>query len=449
MKTKNKLLALVEIAIVLCSVFLVALPAIAAQEQNQEMQKVSASANTITTASEDDYVLDVYGNANEDDTIDMRDLTYVKLIFFGKKPETELADAKYDGKINPLDFIQIKLIIVGKEKEITIVDSCNRIVTVKKPVKRIILINSYCIDPLRALNVADKIVGVTDSVSKKAPREYFGELCDLPCVGTGGSPDYEVILSLEPDLVIYYALPYYDTAVDMLKSIDPNLPILRFGCGWSAITALSDEPRKLGYIFDRKDEAEECIDWFEGIIDTVKARTEKLSDDEKPRVFYGSGSFIKEGNTWYTYGKGSGRDFSIKLAGGRNIAADLPSAYMDLEWVIEQNPEIIFRSYYPGTWKCYEVDDMTEIIAKREEVLNHPALAEVAAVKDERVLLVSCDLTRGLSYPVGIAYMAKWFHPDIFEDLDPKAIHQEFLTEFQRLDYDLDKHGVFVYPEPS
>jgi hypothetical protein len=105
MKTKNKMLAVVEIAIVLCSVFLVAMPAIAA-DQNQTMQKVSASASTITTASEDDYVLGVYGNANEDDTIDMRDLTYVKLIFFGKKPETELADAKYDGKINPLDFIQ-------------------------------------------------------------------------------------------------------------------------------------------------------------------------------------------------------------------------------------------------------------------------------------------------------------------------------------------------------
>jgi competence protein ComGC len=90
MKTKNKIFVLVEIAIVLCSVFLVAtLPAIAA-EQNQEMQK--ASASEVTTASEDDYVLGIYGNANEDDTIDMRDLTYVKLIFFGKKPETELAD---------------------------------------------------------------------------------------------------------------------------------------------------------------------------------------------------------------------------------------------------------------------------------------------------------------------------------------------------------------------
>ncbi|MCK4732556.1 MAG: hypothetical protein KAT65_08860, partial [Methanophagales archaeon] len=72
---KRKTLALLEIAIVLCSVLLVTLPGIAADQTAQK-----ASASEITTASEDDYVLDIYGNANEDDTIDMRDLTYVKLI---------------------------------------------------------------------------------------------------------------------------------------------------------------------------------------------------------------------------------------------------------------------------------------------------------------------------------------------------------------------------------
>ncbi|MCK4732266.1 MAG: hypothetical protein KAT65_07395, partial [Methanophagales archaeon] len=59
--------ALVEIAIVLCSILLVStLPAVAADQTDEP--------------------LEIYGNANEDDTNDMRDLTYVKLIFFGKKP---------------------------------------------------------------------------------------------------------------------------------------------------------------------------------------------------------------------------------------------------------------------------------------------------------------------------------------------------------------------------
>jgi iron complex transport system substrate-binding protein len=161
MKTKNssfgktflskRRFALVEIIIVLCLVFLVALPGIAAEQSTQEV-----SASKVTTASEDDYVLGIYGNANEDDTIDMRDLTYVKLIFFGKKPETELADAKYDGKINPLDFIQIKLIIVGKEKELTLVDTLGKAVTVHKPVKRIIVIADTQADVIRVLGAVDR-----------------------------------------------------------------------------------------------------------------------------------------------------------------------------------------------------------------------------------------------------------------------------------------------------
>ena len=61
---KAKTIALVGIAVVLCSVLLVAtLPATAIAAE-QTTQKVSAS--TITAASEDDYVLDIYGNANED-----------------------------------------------------------------------------------------------------------------------------------------------------------------------------------------------------------------------------------------------------------------------------------------------------------------------------------------------------------------------------------------------
>jgi hypothetical protein len=45
----------------------------------------------------------IYGDANEDTTVDMRDVTYIKLVIFKKKPETKLADANYDGKISMLD----------------------------------------------------------------------------------------------------------------------------------------------------------------------------------------------------------------------------------------------------------------------------------------------------------------------------------------------------------
>jgi iron complex transport system substrate-binding protein len=52
----------------------------------------------------------------------------------------------------------------------------------------------------------------------------------------------------------------------------------------------------------------------------------------------------------------------------------------------------------------------------------------------------------GCRHFIGLAYLAKWLHPDLFKDLDPRAVHQRYLNEFQGLDYDLGKRGTLVYP---
>ena len=433
MKTRNKILALLEIVIVLCSLFLVALPAIAA-DQDQTIQEVSAS--TLTTTSEDDYVLGIYGNANEDDTIDMRDLTYVKLIFFGKKPETELADAKYDGKINPLDFIQIKLIIVGKEKELTVVDELGDGVTVRKPVKRVIPEHITSLAAMRVLDAEDMIISIgSTSITNSMGPTFLQDLVELPTIGTYGHPDYEAILSLNPDLYIAYRT----------RTLQEKLPgVTVFYAGYHTPynpENLTMDMRKLGYILDRRDQAEEYIDWYNGYLDMIKERTAELSEDEKPRVYIES-----------CYAKYECMDFLHPvIAGGINICAGMVPGFsvaVDPEWVIEQNPDAIFRE--SETCFPYETDDASEIIAEREEILNRPELANVAAVKEGRVY-------HWHYYAIGLfpnniittVYFAKWLHPDLFEDLDPQAIHQEYLDRFSPLDFNVKEHGVFVYPEPS
>jgi len=44
---------------------------------------------------------------------------------------------------------------------------------------------------------------------------------------------------------------------------------------------------------------------------------------------------------------------------------------------------------------------------------------------------------------------AKWLYPDLFGDLDPEQVHQEYIDRFQNVDYDLKEHGAFVYPPMS
>ena len=79
------------------------------------------------------------------------------------------------------------------------------------------------------------------------------------------------------------------------------------------------------------------------------------------------------------------------------------------------------------------------------EIMDRQGLEKVSAVENKKVYVIIKEITGGKHF-LAIVYAAKWFYPGLFKDLDPNAIHQRYLTEFQGLDFDLDKHGVFVYP---
>jgi iron complex transport system substrate-binding protein len=419
MKTKR----FVGIAIVLGLLFFVAMPAIAAEE--------------------DDFVLGVYGNANEDDTIDMRDVTYTKLIIFGKKPETELANAYYDDEVDVLDVVQTKLIILGRESELTVIDACTgRIVTVSMPVERMIIVNEgRGGTTVKSLGAEDKVVGVDYYIHER--KIFFPELSELPMVGIQSAElDVELIVALEPDIVLLMNSGNPYEVAEVLGALGiPAVCLLISDQDYYTI-----EVRKLGYILDKRNEAEELIDFIEGYVGTIAERVEGLSEDEKPRVYY------EAWDEYLTFGKESGeRGMLVTMAGGINIAGDLPGAHpaVEPEWVIDRNPSIILRSAYTGfpigLLSGYEYDDPSSMKAFREDIMGRPGFETIDAVKKENVYLITAEISQDF-YPIGLTYMAMLFHPDLFEDLDPEALHQVFLTRFQHLDYDLDEHGVFVYP---
>ena len=44
---------------------------------------------------------------------------------------------------------------------------------------------------------------------------------------------------------------------------------------------------------------------------------------------------------------------------------------------------------------------------------------------------------------IGTVYLAKLVQPNLFQDLDPRELHQEYLTRFLGLDFDIYKQGLF------
>ena len=435
---KIKTLASLEIAIVLCLVFLVALP-------------------TVTAASEvyEPGPLDVFGNANEDDTIDMRDTTYIKLVIFGKKPKTDLADANNDGKVSMLDVGQTKLIILGKEKKLTFIDIFGEAVTVNKPIKRLVNMGYYGVQIARAVGISDRIVAVGSSIITKQ-KIFYPEISKLPAVGSSPpNVDYEMILSLKPDAVetnLEAPESVIAGGLGKKREFEEKLPGIPLIClDMRTISILPQSLRTYGYIIDKEDRAEEFAEWIEKYQDLFNDRTDGLSEAEKPRVYFETGN-----KQYHTGGSGCSHVPLISLAGGRNIIDDMlnPDDPMykslfdvDSEWVLEQNPEIILIRGIP--WKVfgsYESDDPSAFAAARQGILERPEFANVAAVRDERVYVPDGNHVGGPPHIITTAYMVKVFHPDLFEDIDPEAIHQEYIDKFCHIDFNVKEHGVFWYP---
>jgi len=173
-----------------------------------------------------------------------------------------------------------------------------------------------------------------------------------------------------------------------------------------------------------------------------KRQVSDIPDKEKPKVFF---EWRGKDHGRQTGNKNAAFYPMCKKAGGIDIAADLPVLFpvVDLEWILERNPDVIVGNSYGGG---YETDDESELKAHYDEIIELPGFDNVTAVKDNRVYILNNRMFCGPSYIVGLSYLAKWFHPHLFEDLNPQEIHQEYIDKFCGIDFDVSKHGVFVYP---
>ena len=392
-------------------------------------------------AAASDYTLEIFGNANEDDTINMQDVTYTELIILEYRDNTELSDAKYDGKINMQDVTQIELIILGKEKELTLIDShegyTRNIVTVEKPVERIIPLGDNQADGIKVLGAVDRVVGAgTEMLDMPI---LYPIMSELPGVGNvwGAGPDIEAIISLNPDVLLTYEFrPGPEVLDDKLAGTEIKVVRLTFDIDMPQFEIM-------GYILDKRDEAEEFIDFFDSHIGSIEELTEGLTDDEKPKVY------IEWCNPYQALNKLSGAGQMCEMAGGINIAADLTgmgsphSLTVDSEWVVAENPDIIIK--IPNRIAGYDVDDVAGIQAARDDIMSRPGWDHIKAVETGNVYLLTIDLHDGPHAVVAAQYYAKWFHPEIFEEMDPQAFHQEYLDRFMGIDYDVKEDGIFVY----
>ena len=325
----------------------------------------------------------------------------------------------------------------------TIVTATGENVTIYKPLKRMVVLNTDIAEAIRVLGAKDKIVGISDTIEKRTI--FFPEISKKQVVGSWKEIDPEAVLRLEPDAVFAYGTwPGPEYIEDKLP---PTVTVIRLD--FFKPEELREGMETFGYLLDEETNASRYLEWHDKYVGEIEDKVSDILEDEKPTVFLDK-SKMDSISERKTFSKGAGMHQLCELAGGDNIAitAELVGTYptIETEEILEQDPAVIVGLSRKGG---YKTDDESGLEEEYKRIVKLPGFGNVTAVEDDRVYLIDGSITFGAVYPVGLAYMAKWFYPEKFVDFYPQVIHQEYVDNFCGIEFNVTKEGVFVYSQMS
>ncbi len=243
-----------------------------------------------------------------------------------------------------------------------------------------------------ALDLGDKIVGVSDHCN------YPDEATNKPKVGGYFTPSIERIVALDPDLVLTDDGHVADIA--QLEGLGIPFIVLQP----KDLDGVLSNIELLGNITGSQQKASELISDLEERIDAVIATVE---DAPRPRVFYVYDA--TDPTKPWTAGPGSFVDALISLAGGENVAAQAqgPWIQFSMEELIDSDPEIILVNDMMGT-----------AVISPSEIKKIATWQGMTAVREDRIGVVDGDLVDrpGPRIVEGLEEMARIIHPELFSD---------------------------------
>ncbi|MDD3934224.1 MAG: ABC transporter substrate-binding protein [Methanoculleus sp.] len=360
-------------------------------------------------------------------------LTYLDAAYMGGAGELTRTDIQ--------DAAWISACWDGRPREVT--DSSGRTVTLYRPLRRVVTFNGEALETLRSLGFdMEKVVAVDKYSHEK--KTFFPECREKANVGSIWSPDMEKVLAVRPDAVFLYATISTAACDDIQRKLEassPGIRVFRFDCFKPA--TYPGEIRTIASMAGKRERGDEFASFYTSTMDRVRDGTAGVPADERVRVYF---------EYWFDYktvAAGSGYNEKLELAGGMNPFAGETAEYpiIDPEAVIVTDPEVVVKLAGQGlAFGGYAGHDIAALEGIRTALAQRPGWTSIAAVEDNRIYVIHSDILGGAQHFIGTAYLAKWFYPDRFADLDPHAIHQRYLTGFQGIDFDLASEGTFVYP---
>lgn len=312
---------------------------------------------------------------------------------------------------------------------VKITDFSGRVVTIKSPPKRVIVLSGYWAEIMTILGVQNTIVGIGKYVryDPYVPKSVR----DKPVVGSNFEGlNWETVVSLKPDLIImdWYRGKYADGQT-LKKAEELGIPVI-------ALSAKSVEDNIrvveiLGKVFGKEEKANELANWMSEKLDNVKKIASGIKDRKNVLMINAPTDFSKPITI---FAKGSAWASIIDLVGANNLAYEknfsTPWPQLDLEKII---------SYWGNETDVLIVVSFSNSTLQKaiQEIKTDPRWRAIKAVREGHVYGVLAGsegfLDWGPRIIVGVYQIGDIIYPNYYPDW--RTVAKELLEKFYGMKY--------------
>jgi len=222
-------------------------------------------------------------------------------------------------------------------------DSKDRQVRVPDHPERIISMAPSITETLYELEVDDRLVGVTDYCN------YPVNASSKTSIGGFSTPNMEVIVSLNPDLIISAA--WNEESVALLENLGFAIVIILA----YTLDEIINNIGVIGNLTDAETKGAEIVNTLTTDMEAITNKTSTINENITVDCYF---------EIWETPMVAGGTSFiddMITKAGAINIFSDLPLEWPTVqhEWIIGSDPDAIFITEHSAPWYSQAVCDRT------------------------------------------------------------------------------------------
>lgn len=309
-----------------------------------------------------------------------------------------------------------------------VTDALGRTVKIKTPINRVIITGKSAWPILTVAymfpNAKNVLYGLSPSINVPLFQKIDPNITSK-IVSTELS--VEEIANAKPDVVILKST--MKKLGDQLEELGISVVYVDF----ENLESYLRDLKVLGKVFMNETRGEELAKFYNDTYNVIISKTKKLADTEREKVLF---LYYSTKNGYQAPGNGWLQTFMIEAAGGYPLSKEISGTgwnTVNFEQIASWNPDIIFLVTYSNSPTSSNV---------KKQLLENATWSSISAIQNKTVYAVPDDCVVGAlgswdcpgsRWILGLQWMAKKIHPELFSDLDIIEEAKRFYMELYGL----------------